>query len=104
MALGTPSYMSPEQFADASNVDHRADIFSLGATLYYMLSGDTPFKGDSFFSILQQVNEADPGPLPRHVLLEVEQLVLRMMDKAPRIVSRLTASWSMRCRDPFDTG
>ena len=83
VAMGTPSYMSPEQFADASHVDHRADIFSLGATLYYMLSGETPFKGDSFFSILKQVNEADPAPLPSHVPLEVEQLVLRMMDKLP---------------------
>ena len=82
-ALGTPNYMSPEQFADASSVDHRADIFSLGATLYYMLSGETPFQGDSFFSILKQVNEVDPAPLPNHVPLEVEQLVLQMMDKVP---------------------
>ncbi len=83
VALGTPSYMSPEQFADASHVDHRADIFSLGATLYYMLSGKTPFEGDSFFSILKQVNEADPAPLPSHVPLQLEQFVLRMMDKVP---------------------
>ena len=84
VALGTPSYMSPEQFADASNVDHRADIFSLGATLYYLLSGETPFQGDSFFSILKQVNEADPAPLPRHVPMDVEQLVHRMLDKVPQ--------------------
>jgi len=83
VAMGTPSFMSPEQFADASHVDHRADVFSLGATLYYMLSGRPPFQGDSVFSILKQVNESDPPPLPRHVPLEVEQLVLHMMDKVP---------------------
>src|SRR5262245_47653979 len=42
IALGTPRYMSPEQFSDASQVDHRADIYSLGATLYHMLSGEAP--------------------------------------------------------------
>ncbi|MHB0958037.1 MAG: bifunctional nicotinamidase/pyrazinamidase [Pirellulaceae bacterium] len=84
VALGTPSYMSPEQFADASNVDHRADIFSLGATFHYMLSGKTPFQGSSFFSILKQVNEADPLPLPQHVPVEVEQIVYRMMEKSPQ--------------------
>ena len=83
VALGTPNYMSPEQFEDASHVDHRADIFSLGATLHHMLSGKAPFKGDSFFSILKQVNEADPDPLPSHVPAQVEQLVLRMMEKLP---------------------
>jgi eukaryotic-like serine/threonine-protein kinase len=83
VALGTPHYMSPEQFADASRVDHRADIFSLGATLHHMLSGRPPFEGDSFFSILKQVNEADPPPLPRQVPLDVEQIVARMLEKDP---------------------
>ncbi len=83
VALGTPNYMSPEQFADASTVDHRADIYSLGATLYFMLAGQAPFHGDSVLSILKQVSESNPPPLPRHIPLGVEQLVLRMMEKAP---------------------
>ena len=84
VALGTPNYMSPEQFADASRVDHRADIFSLGATLHHMLSGKPPFEGKSFFSILKQVNESDPPPLPRHVPIDVERIVLQMMEKDPQ--------------------
>jgi nicotinamidase/pyrazinamidase len=84
VALGTPSYMSPEQFADASRVDHRADIFSLGATLYHMLTGKPPFEGESLFSILKQVNEADPPALPQSVPVSVEQIVLRMLEKDPQ--------------------
>ncbi len=80
-ALGTPSYMSPEQFADASHVDHRADVFSLGATLYQMLAGEPPFQGDSFFQVLKQVEEADPDPLPAHVPDEVQAVVDRMIAK-----------------------
>lgn len=81
VALGTPNYMSPEQFADARHVDHRADIFSLGATLYHMLSGDVPFKGDSLFSILKAVEMDDPDPLPPHVPAAVGELVMQMLAK-----------------------
>ena len=80
-AMGTPSYMSPEQFADASQVDHRADIFSLGATLYQMLAGQPPFRGESFFQILKNVEEAEPDPLPPHVPAGVNTLIARMMAK-----------------------
>jgi serine/threonine protein kinase len=80
-ALGTPAYMSPEQFADASRVDHRADIFSLGSTLYQMLAGHPAFRGDSFFQVLKQVEEAEPDPLPAHVPTEVQTVVARMMAK-----------------------
>src|SRR5205814_2219781 len=82
-ALGTPSYMPPEQFADASHVDLRADIFSLGATLYQMLAGQPPFRGDTFHEIMKQVEEADPGPLPGHVPAEVQGLVAYMLAKRP---------------------
>jgi nicotinamidase/pyrazinamidase len=82
-ALGTPRYMSPEQFSDASRVDHRADIFSLGSTLYQMLAGQPAFRGDSFFQALKQVEEAVPDPLPPHVPTEVRSIVARMMAKRP---------------------
>ena len=80
-ALGSPCYMSPEQFADAARVDHRADIFSLGSTLYEMLGGRRPFRGDSFFQVLKQVEEAEPDPLPARVPPEVRTVVARMMAK-----------------------
>ena len=83
VALGTPSYMSPEQFADAANVDHRADMFSLGATVYRMLSGRPPFEGDSIFSIYKMVEEMDPDPLPSNVPRQVRELVARMLAKRP---------------------
>ena len=79
--LGTPGYMSPEQFADASRADHRADIFALGSTLYQMLAGQAPFRGDSFFQVLKQVEEAEPDPLPTHVPADVRTVVARMMAK-----------------------
>src|SRR5512145_2620955 len=47
VALGTPSYMSPEQAAADPQVDHRADIYALGCLAYELLSGHPPFRGDS---------------------------------------------------------
>ncbi len=46
--LGTSSYMSPEQWRSASETDIRADVYSLGCTLFHMLSGQPPFSGDSY--------------------------------------------------------
>lgn len=82
-AMGTPKYMSPEQFASASRVDHRADIYSLGATLYHMLSGSAPFQGESTYEILKQVEEIAPAPLPHIVPANVERIVLKMLAKRP---------------------
>ncbi len=45
--MGTPYYMSPEQSRDAHNVDHRADLYSVGATLYHMICGEVPFDGET---------------------------------------------------------
>ncbi|HQR42247.1 MAG TPA: bifunctional nicotinamidase/pyrazinamidase [Gemmatales bacterium] len=82
-AVGTPQYMSPEQFADASTVDHRADMFSLGSTLYQMLSGKPPFTGDSLFQLLKAVEEGEPEPLPSHLPPAVHEVVAKLMAKRP---------------------
>nr|WP_165232598.1 bifunctional nicotinamidase/pyrazinamidase [Aquisphaera insulae] len=82
-ALGTPAYMPPEQFLDSSTVDLRADVYSLGATLYHMLAGRVPFLADSAFGLLRLIEREDPPPLPSHVPLAVEQLVAKMMAKKP---------------------
>ncbi len=60
--MGTPAYMAPEQVTDASSVDIRADVYSLGCTLYYLLAGQSPFQRDSATaSMMAQVaDEARP--------------------------------------------
>ena len=50
-AMGTPCYASPEQFRDASRVDHRTDIYSFRVMLYQLLTGVRPYDGDSFLSV-----------------------------------------------------
>jgi O-acetyl-ADP-ribose deacetylase (regulator of RNase III) len=50
--MGTPHYMAPEQAESPRSVDTRADIYSFGATFYHILTGSTPFDGESVFSVL----------------------------------------------------
>ena len=50
-AVGTPAYMAPEQGIDAAAVDHRADIYSLGALLYELLAGSTPFDSEMLHEV-----------------------------------------------------
>ena len=61
MILGTPSYMSPEQ-VQGKKVDGRSDLFSLCTTLYQLLTGAVPFKGDSMASLMFQIASAEPAP------------------------------------------
>ena len=61
--LGTPDYIAPEQILDAPHADIRADIYSLGGTLYYLLTGRPPFQANSLYDIYQAHISRDADPL-----------------------------------------
>jgi serine/threonine-protein kinase len=83
---GSPKYMAPEQIRADATIDGRADLFSLGAVLYEMLTGRAPFTGETVHEIMEQVLEADP-PRPATVNArvppELDALVMRMLAKRP---------------------
>ncbi len=62
LGLGTPNFMAPEQFEDASNVDRRADVYSLAATLYMAVTGKVPFESPSTIGILKKKLTDDIPP------------------------------------------
>jgi len=84
--LGTVDYMPPEQAVDSAAIDARADVYSLGCTLYFLLAGVPPFSGPSLMSILLKHRDADVPLLRRvrpDVSKELEAACARMMAKAP---------------------
>ena len=84
--LGTPDYIAPEQISDARRADIRADIYSLGCTLYYLLTGGPPFQATSLYEILQAHHSMDALPLNLarpEVPVELASLVGKMMAKEP---------------------
>ncbi|WP_439626414.1 protein kinase domain-containing protein [Gemmata sp.] len=81
VVLGTPAYMPPEQFA-GSDIDHRADIYALGATVYHLLAGDAPFDGATVWEVM--INKSGPTPrLGAAVSQETDDLVAAMMAPKP---------------------
>jgi len=78
--LGSPSYMAPEQLTDGK-VDGRADIFSLGVTLYQLLTNELPFKGDSLPSLAYQITNKKHRSV-RELRPELPSRIVRIINKA----------------------
>ena len=84
---GSPLFMSPEQATSSGNVDARSDIYSLGALMYFMATGQPPFNYDRAIKvILAHASEAVQSPrnLGSNIPLELEEVILRCMEKEPK--------------------
>ena len=104
--MGTPYYVSPEQAEGRKDIDLRADIYSLGCTLYHLVSGKTPFTGDNAVQVMMKhVSSAPPDiravfPACPPVLAEV---ILKMMQKDPAARQQDYAEVNADLRRAFDT-
>lgn len=79
-SLGTAAYMSPEQVR-GDQADHRSDIYSLGIMMYEMLSGETPYQGDSTYQVMfKQIN--DPVPNIQAIEANTPTAVVHILERA----------------------
>jgi len=83
--LGTPRYMAPEQ-ADGENgkLDRRADVYSLGATLYHLLTGEPPIPGATLMEVMLHLGTMEPRPLralDAGIPIDLEAIVLKCLEK-----------------------
>ena len=84
VAVGTPHYMSPEQARGQKDLDIRTDVFSRGATLYHMVTGETPFSGSTAAVVLtKHLTEAPPSAHVKNpkVSERTSAVIARMMAK-----------------------
>jgi serine/threonine protein kinase len=85
MTIGTPQYLSPEQ-AQGRAVDQRADLYSLGVTLYRAATGDVPFTHPDWFELARMHVEDPPAPLRKRkpeISKRFERVVLKCLAKHP---------------------
>jgi serine/threonine-protein kinase len=84
--MGSPEYMSPEQLRTPRAVDTRTDVWSLGVTLYELLSAKLPFEGESVSEVFAQILEAAPIPLRSRrpdVPPELDAIIARCLTRDP---------------------
>ena len=79
-AMGTPGYMAPEQALDAKTADKRSDIFGMGATIYALLTGKPPFRGEAIMKVLMATMHEPHEPITK-VRPDVSQAFSDIIDK-----------------------
>ncbi|MGE0529588.1 MAG: protein kinase, partial [Bdellovibrionales bacterium] len=85
--LGTPDFISPEQAEDPRSVDIRSDLYSLGASFYYLLTGSIPFPGKNLVQkVRKQMTQPPPSPKMKReeVPAKLDRLVCRLMAQDPK--------------------
>lgn len=80
-AAGTPYYMAPEAFKRERTV--QTDIWSIGVMMYEILKGERPFLGNDIPEIIHAVTKEAPKPLPSHVPLDLQKIILKALAKEP---------------------
>jgi serine/threonine-protein kinase len=102
---GSPLYMAPEQGSAGREPDARSDIYSLGATAYYLLTGKPPFEGKTVVQVLlahAQAPVVPPSRILPGIATDVEEVILRCLSKSPdeRFADALTLERALaRCQD-----
>ena len=104
---GTISYMSPEQLSNDAEIDHRTDIFSIGAILYEILSGRTAAEGETMAELARSVKNDTPQPPSNFTKLKIpkllEDLTMRCLVKDPKarldhmdeLIRLLSQNWQL---------
>lgn len=81
--MGSLGYMPREQLKNAADVDQRADVFALGATLYHLLTGHAPFVGASAYEIMTKVLSDQLEPIPEHIDLALNSILAKALRPSP---------------------
>jgi len=105
-AAGTPAYMAPEQFTGANDVDYRlVDIYAVGTTLYNLLTGELPFKGDNQFVIRDAkltTDPVNPSKVNSEIPKKLDAVIMKAMAREPgnrfQSVQELMAALAPMCR------
>jgi len=85
---GNVAYMAPERTRSGGDVDIRADIYSLGATLYALMTGRPPFEGKTLVETVTKIRQDDPVPLKKYqdsIPDEFQDVVDKMLAKRPEL-------------------